>query len=117
MNSDELWLDEEFRRQYPLSAQRLQELHEQEQADLAYRQCLEVLQDIHAAAGLFEKELLEFSAEDLDPSPTDETPNEKERQWSSCRPADEARKYEKERQQHAARAGSTVPNTYQEEQE
>jgi hypothetical protein len=49
-NSKELWLDEEFRRQYPLTAQSLKELAEQHQADLAYRQYLEVFQSLHDAA-------------------------------------------------------------------
>ena len=48
-NSSELWLGEEFRRRYPLTAQSLKELAEQQQADLAYRQYLEIFQSLHDA--------------------------------------------------------------------
>jgi hypothetical protein len=100
MNNDRLWLEEEFRRQYPLTAQRLQELNEQEQADLADRQYRKVLQDLHVAAGLSEKELLKLGAEDVYSSSTEETPKEKEKQGNLHSPADEAREYEKERKHH-----------------
>jgi hypothetical protein len=63
-----LWLDEKFRRLYPLSAQRLEDLAEQQQADLAYRQYIETLRSLHAAPGkLSDKEFLalEFSPKEL----------------------------------------------------
>jgi sortase A len=37
-SDDKLWLDEQFRRQYPLTAQRLQEMGEHEQGGVAYKQ-------------------------------------------------------------------------------
>ena len=67
-NNGKLWLDEEFRRQYPLSAQRLRELAEQQQADSVYRAYVETLRSLHVAAGeLSDKEVLalEFSPKDL----------------------------------------------------
>jgi hypothetical protein len=67
-NNSKLWLDEGFRRLYPLSAQRLEELAEQQQEDLAYRQYIETLRSLHDAADeLSEKEVLalEFSPKDL----------------------------------------------------
>jgi hypothetical protein len=68
VNKDKLWLDEEFRRLYPLSAQRLRDLAVQQQEDSRYRQYIETLRRLHAAADkLSEKEVLEleFSPEDL----------------------------------------------------
>ena len=117
MNKDKLWLEEEFRRQYPLTAQRLQELNEQEQADLADRQYRYVLQDLHVAAGLSEKELLKLGAEDVYSSSTEETPKEKERQGNLHSPANEAREHKKERKHYTEGAGSAKPRTHQEEQE
>ena len=117
MNNDRLWLDEEFRRQYPLTAQRLEELNEQEQAGLADRQYRKVLQDLHVAAGLSEKELLKLGAEDVYSSSTEETSKEKERQGNLHSPTNEAQEYEKERQHHTQRDGSAIPRTHQEEQE
>src|SRR4051812_17957034 len=49
-NNDKLWLNEEFRRQYPLTAQSLKELDERQQADLVYRQYTEIFQSLHDAA-------------------------------------------------------------------
>src|SRR5215212_176640 len=37
-SDDKLWLDEQFRRQYPLTAQRLQEMGEHEQGGVDYKQ-------------------------------------------------------------------------------
>ena len=67
-NNDELWMDEEFRRQYPLTAQRLRDLAVQQQEDSEYRKYVETLHRVHAAAGeLSEKEVLdlEFSPKEL----------------------------------------------------
>ena len=67
-NNGKLWLDEKFRRLYPLSAQLLEDLAEQQQADLAYRQYIETLRSLHAAPGkLSDKEFLalEFSPNEL----------------------------------------------------
>jgi hypothetical protein len=67
-DNDELWMDEEFRRLYPLSAQRLRDLAVQQQEDSEYRRYVETLHRVHAAAGeLSEKEVLdlEFSLKDL----------------------------------------------------
>lgn len=67
-NNDELWMDEEFRRLYPLSAQRLRDLTVQQQEDSEYRRYVETLHRVHAVAGeLSEKEVLalEFSLKDL----------------------------------------------------
>ena len=66
-NNDKLWLDEEFRRLYPLSSQRLRDLTVQQQEDSEYRQYVETLRSVHAAAGeLSDKEVLdlEFSPKD-----------------------------------------------------
>ena len=67
-DNDELWMDEEFCRLYPLSAQRLRELAEQQQADLTYRQYLETLRGLHAAPGKPSDEeflALEFSPKEF----------------------------------------------------
>jgi hypothetical protein len=37
-SDDKIWLDEQFRRQYPLTAQRLQEMVEHEQGGVDYKQ-------------------------------------------------------------------------------
>jgi hypothetical protein len=50
-NNGKLWLDEEFRRLYPLSAQRLEDLAEQQKEDSAYRQYIETLRRLHASPG------------------------------------------------------------------
>jgi hypothetical protein len=63
-----LWLDEEFRRLYPLSAQRLEDLAEQQKEDSAYTQYIETLRRLHAAPGKpSDKEFLalEFSPKEL----------------------------------------------------
>jgi hypothetical protein len=78
-NSNELWLDEEFRRQYPLTAQSLEELAEQHQADLAYRQYLEVFQSLHDAADtLSAMRVLHFSQTYLQEQDVGEIPDEEE---------------------------------------
>jgi hypothetical protein len=60
-NNDKLWLDEEFRRLYPLSAQRLRDLAVQQQEDSAYRKYVDTLRSLQASAGeLFEKEGLDL---------------------------------------------------------
>jgi hypothetical protein len=67
-NNDELWMDEEFRKLYPLSAQRLRDLTVQQQEDSEYRRYVETLRSVHAATGeLSEKDVLdiEFSPNDL----------------------------------------------------
>jgi hypothetical protein len=66
-NDGELWMDEEFRRQYPLTAQRLRDLALQQQEDSEYRRYVDTLRGLQASAGeLTEKEGLdlEFSPED-----------------------------------------------------
>jgi adenylate cyclase len=66
--NDKLWLDEEFRRLYPLSAQRLRDLAVQQQEDSEYRKYVDTLRSLQASAGeLSEKEGLdlEFSPKDL----------------------------------------------------
>jgi hypothetical protein len=67
-NNGKLWLDEAFRRLYPLSAQRLRELAEQQQADFTYRQYVETLRGLHAAPGKPSDEeflALEFSPKEF----------------------------------------------------
>ena len=67
-NKDKLWLDEEFRRLYPLSAERLRDLAQQQQEESAYKQYVETLRSLHAAADvLSEKEVLEFEPGLKDP--------------------------------------------------
>jgi hypothetical protein len=56
-NKEKLWLDAEFRRQYPLTTQRLKETALQQQVDLGYERYMDVLRSLHAAAELFQKEL------------------------------------------------------------
>ena len=78
-NGSELWLDEEFRRQYPLTAQSLKELAEQQQADLVYRQYLEVFQSLHDAAdNLSATRVLHFSQKYLQEQDMGEVTNEAE---------------------------------------
>jgi hypothetical protein len=64
-NNDKLWLDEEFRRLYPLSAQRLRDLAVQQQEDSAYRKYVDTLRSLQASAG----ELSEKGGLDLEFSP------------------------------------------------
>ena len=76
-NSSELWLDEEFRRQYPLTAQSLEELAEQHQADLAHRQYLEVFQNLHEAAdNLSAMRVINFNQTYLQEQDMGEVPDE-----------------------------------------
>jgi hypothetical protein len=66
-NRAKLWLDEEFRRLYPLSALRLRDLAEQQQEELAHRQYIETLGKLHAVADkLSKKDVLEFRLEDFE---------------------------------------------------
>jgi hypothetical protein len=58
---EQVWLDAECRRQYPLTTQRLKETALQQQVDLGYERYLEVLRSLHAAAELSRKELTELS--------------------------------------------------------
>jgi ribosome-binding protein aMBF1 (putative translation factor) len=61
VNEEKLWLDAEFRRQYPLTTQRLKEAALQRQVDLGYERYTEVLRSLRAAAELSKKELAELS--------------------------------------------------------
>ena len=65
MNDDELWLDEGFRRRYPLTAQRLREMAAQEKADSAHRKSIAILRSLYPVANPFEKEVGEFAQKDL----------------------------------------------------
>src|SRR4051812_35174965 len=60
VNKEKLWLDAEFRRQYPLTTQRLKETALQQQVDLGYERYMEVLRSLHAAE-LSQRELAELS--------------------------------------------------------
>jgi adenylate cyclase len=66
-NNDKLWLDEEFRRLYPLSAQRLRYLAVQQQEDSEYRKYVDTLRSLQVSAG----ELSEKEGLDLEFSPKD----------------------------------------------
>ena len=61
VGKEKLWLDAQFRRYYPLTAQRLKEAALQEQVDLGYQRYTEVLRSLRAAAELSRKELTELS--------------------------------------------------------
>src|SRR3954465_3071387 len=61
VNKEKVWLDAEFRRQYPLTTQRLKETALQQQVDLGYERYMEVLRSLHAAAELSQRELAELS--------------------------------------------------------
>jgi hypothetical protein len=61
VNKEKLWLDAGFRRRYPLTTQRLKEAALEQQVDLGYERCMEVLRDLHAAAELSQKELTELT--------------------------------------------------------
>ncbi len=56
-----MWLDAEFRRQYPLTTQRLKETALQREVELGYERYTEILRNLHAAAELSKKELAELS--------------------------------------------------------
>ena len=60
-NREKVWLDAEFRRQYPLTTQRLKEAALQREVDLGYERYTEVFRGLHAAAELSKKELAELS--------------------------------------------------------
>ena len=49
--NDELWMDEEFRRRYPLSAQRLRDLAVQQREDSEYRKYVDTLRSLQTSAG------------------------------------------------------------------
>ena len=66
-NDDELWMDEEFRRLYPLSAQRLRDLAVQQREDSEYRKYVDTLRSLQASAG----ELSAKEGLDLEFSPKD----------------------------------------------
>ena len=61
VNEEQVWLDAEFRRQYPLTTQRLKETALQREVDLGYERYEEVFRSLHAAAELSKKELAELS--------------------------------------------------------
>jgi hypothetical protein len=61
VNEEKLWLDAEFRRQYPLTAQRLKEAALQRQVNLEYERYMEILRNLHAAAEHSKKELAKLS--------------------------------------------------------
>jgi hypothetical protein len=60
-NGEKVWLDAEFRRQYPLTTQRLKRRPLQRQVDLGYERYTDVFRSLHAAAELSKKELAELS--------------------------------------------------------
>jgi hypothetical protein len=66
-NNDELWMDEEFRSQYPLTAQRLRDLAFERQEGSEYRKYVDTLRSSQASAG----ELCEKEGLDLEFSPKD----------------------------------------------
>jgi hypothetical protein len=60
-NNGELWLDEEFRRLYPLTAQTLRDLAIKQQEDSEYRRYVDTLRGLQASAGeLSGKEILDL---------------------------------------------------------
>ena len=71
-NNDELWKDEEFRRLYPLTAQRLRDLAVQQQEDSEYRKYVDTLRSLQASAGeLSAKEGLDLEFLSKDPQVQD----------------------------------------------
>ena len=71
-NNDELWMDEEFRRLYPLSAQRLRDLAVQQREDSEYRKYVDTLRSLQASAGeLSAKEGLDLEFIPKDPQEKD----------------------------------------------
>jgi methionine salvage enolase-phosphatase E1 len=71
-NNDELWMDEEFRRLYPLSAQRLRDLAVQQREDSEYRKYVDTLRSLQASAGeLSAKEGLDLEFRPKDPQEKD----------------------------------------------
>jgi hypothetical protein len=77
-SKEKLWLDEEFRSRYPLTARRLDEAALQEQVDLGYRRYTEVLLSLRAAADLSRKELIELSMKEDGLKPISESKADKE---------------------------------------
>jgi hypothetical protein len=61
VNGEKVWLDAEFRRQYPLTTQRLKETALQREVELGYERYTEVFRSLYAAAELSKKELTELS--------------------------------------------------------
>src|SRR5918997_1544381 len=61
VNEEQVWLDAEFRRQYPLTTQRLKETALQREVELGYERYTEIFRNLHAAAELSKKELTELS--------------------------------------------------------
>ncbi len=61
VNGEQVWLDAEFRRQYPLTTQRLKETALQREVELGYERYTEIFRNLHAAAELSKKELAELS--------------------------------------------------------
>ncbi len=61
VNGEKVWLDAEFRRQYPLTTQRLKETALQREVELGYERYTEVFRTLRAAAELSKKELTELS--------------------------------------------------------
>jgi hypothetical protein len=90
INRKKLWLDEEFRRQFPLTAYRLEELSEQQEVDTAHKQYIEIFRTLYAASGLSEKEILDFSEKNLQGHHMGEVTVEAERQGAAPRLANEA---------------------------
>lgn len=60
-NREKVWLDAEFRRQYPLTTQRLKETALEREVELGYERYAEVFRSLRAAAELSKKELAELS--------------------------------------------------------
>ena len=61
VNGEQVWLDAEFRRQYPLTTQRLKATALQREVELGYERYTEIFRNLHAAAELSKKELAELS--------------------------------------------------------
>ena len=80
-NNDELWKDEEFRRQYPLSAQRLRDLAVQQREDSEYRKYVDTLRSLQASAG----ELSAKEGLDLEFIPKDRQEKDHQVQGGSAR--------------------------------
>jgi len=61
VNREKVWLDAEFRRQFPLTTQRLKETALQRQVELGYERYTDVFRSLYAAAELSNKKLTELS--------------------------------------------------------
>ncbi len=93
-SKEKLWLDQEFRTRYPLTAQRLDEAALQEQADLGYRRYADVFQRLRAAADLSRKELIELSRKEYGLELMGESNGEKEEFLRLSRQEDTVSSYE-----------------------